>query len=594
MTKKKADQTELPEVPADIPLSAADNTSPSVIDTIKDIKKIIKKTASAKSAEPAEKIAETVEPIEPGNAAELVESAEEIESVESAKPVKPAEPIEKPVPKTQAKQPEAPRKHIKYAILGCGSIGYNIFDELKEEDENVTLIDINEKRVQDLRDHRHQVMMGDMTSDELYDKMPIPEVVFVLSSSTEANLSAVIHLHEHFPDANIIARSTDPFTSEELAEKGADVVLYPQTVFARSALSHMETLRATRHAQKLSRLLSSWNGILGIITHKNPDPDAISSAMALSAIAESASDGKLQCRIYYEGNVGHQENRAFVNLLDIKMERLTQENLAECNYLALVDCAGAGINNDLPADTPINIIIDHHSQEGVNRVRTPEFIEVQPEAGATASIMTQYIKELFIPLNTKVATALFYGIRSDTKEFQRNVHPHDLYDAAYLLPFTDKALLEIVMAPSISQETLDIIGRSIENSVVKQGYLFSNVGYVRNRDALPQAADMLLNLEGVNTDLVYGITDTAIICSARNRDIRIHIGDVMKEAFSSIPGASAGGHATMAALSIPLSAFSLAKDKETLLSMIVEPIFANFLKLVGITKDESDDVSPAA
>ncbi|HJJ31386.1 MAG TPA: DHH family phosphoesterase [Methanocorpusculum sp.] len=556
MTKKKAEQAELTEVPAET-LSAEINTAPSDIPSDIDTK-----TDTKKSAKKAETAADTPEAGEP-------------------------------VLKVSAKQPETPRRHIKYVILGCGSIGYNILEELKEDDENVLLVDINEKRLQDLRDHRHQVMLGDMTTDELYDKMPVPDVVFVLSSSTEANISAVTHLHELFPDANIIARSVDPFSSEELAEKGADVVLYPQTVFARSALLHMETLRSTRHAQKLSRLLSSWDGTLGIITHKNPDPDAISSAMALSTIAESASEGKLQCRIFYEGNVGHQENRAFVNLLDIKMERLTPALLKECDHLAIVDCPGPGVNNDLPADTPVEIIIDHHSHEGVVHAVAPAFIDVIPEAGATASIMTRYIQELFIPLNTKVATALFHGIRSDTNEFRRNVHPHDLHDAAYLLPFTDKALLEIVMAPSMSQETLDILGRAIENSVVKQGYLFTNVGYVRNRDALPQAADMLLNLEGVNTDLVYGITDTAIICSARNRDIRIHIGDVMKEAFSSIPGASAGGHATMAALSIPLSAFSLAKDKEALLSMVVEPVFENFLKLVGINKDESAEVSPA-
>ena len=547
MTRKKADQAELTEVPAEEAPAVIDN-SPADTNTKKNTKK--------------------------------------------PEPAIPEKPAQEPAPKPIIKQTSSPKK-IKYAILGCGSIGYNIIEELQENDENVIIIDSDEKRLQDLRDHRHQVMLGDMLSDELYEKMPEPEVAFVLSSDKDANLSAVVHLHERYPQSNIIVRSTDPFTSEELVEMGADVVLYPQTVFARSALSHMETLRATKNAQRLHTLLGSWEGTLGIITHKNPDPDAISSAMALSAIADDASSGKLRCRILYEGNVGHQENRAFVNLLDIKMERLTPEILAECNHLALVDCSGAGINNDLPSDTPVNIIIDHHSQEGVIRAVTPDFMEIQSEAGATASIMTQYIQELFIPLNTKVATALFYGIRSDTKEFQRNIHPQDMHNAAYLLPFTDKALLEIVMAPSISQETLDIIGRAIENSVVKQGYLFTNVGYVRNRDALPQAADMLLNLEGVNTALVYGISDAAIICSARNRDVRIHIGDVMKEAFSPIPGASAGGHATMAALSIPLSAFSLAKDKEALLSMIVDPVFANFLKLVGITKDESAEDSPA-
>ncbi|HJJ44132.1 MAG TPA: DHH family phosphoesterase [Methanocorpusculum sp.] len=486
---------------------------------------------------------------------------------------------------------ESPNKKIKYIIFGCGSLGYNILEELHEDDENVLLIDIDEKRLQDLRDHRHQVMAGDMLSDELYTKIPEPEAAFVVSASKEVNLSAVVNLHNKFPQCNIVARSTDPFSTEELADNGADVALYPQTVFARSALNHMEVLRATRSAQKLHNQLSSWEGALGIITHKNPDPDAISSAMALTAIAEDAAAGKLKCRILYEGNIGHQENRAFVNLFEIKMERLTPEILAECSHLALVDCGGPGINNDLPADTPVEIIIDHHSQEGVVRKITPEFVDIREEAGATASILTQYIQELYITISTKVATALFYGIRSDTKDFQRNIYPQDMHNAAYLLPFTDKALLEVVMTPSMSKETLDIMGRAIQNSVIKQGYLGSNVGYIRNRDALPQAAEMLLNLEGVNTAFVYGITDTAIVCSGRNRDVRLHLGDVMKEALSSIPGASAGGHATMAALSIPLSTFSLAKDKEKLLDMVIEPIMKNIMRLLGLTKDDGENES---
>lgn len=488
-----------------------------------------------------------------------------------------------PAPQTQK------NKKIKYIILGCGSIGYNVLEELHEPDENVLVVDFDEKRIDDLRDHRHQVMLGNITDPAFYEKLTEPEVVFILSSDKDANLFGVQQIRKRFPAANIIARSIDPFSTDQLADSGADVVLYPQMVVAKSAVNHMINLLAARNAQRLHALLSGWSGTLGIITHKNPDPDAISSAMALSVIAADASNGKLKSRILYEGNIGHQENRAFVNLLEIKMEHLTPEILAECNYLALVDCVAPGLNNDLPPETKINIIIDHHSAEGVVRKTQPDFLESRPDAGATASILTQYLQELYLPLDTKVATALFYGIRADTREFQRNVSPMDLHNAAFLLPYADRALLEIVMTPSMSQETIEVIGSAITNREVIHGYLFTNVGYVRNRDAIPQAADMLLNLEGVSTSLVYGITDTSIILSARNKDIRLHVGDVMKEAFSGIPGASAGGHATMAALSIPLNAFSLVKDKEELLSMIIDPVLSNFMKLVGISEEESNE-----
>ena len=220
-------------------------------------------------------------------------------------------------------------KKIKYIILGCGSIGYKVLEELHESDENVLIIDYDEKRLDDLRDHRHQVMRGDMTDEAFYETIPEPEVAFILSSNKDANLAAVLHIRARFPSSNIIARALDHFSSDQMADAGADVVLYPQTVVAKSAVNHMVNLIASRNAQRLYSLLESWSGTLGIITHKNPDPDAISSAIALSAIAEEASKGKLKCRILYEGNIGHQENRAFVNLLEIKMEHLTSSSCAE-------------------------------------------------------------------------------------------------------------------------------------------------------------------------------------------------------------------------------------------------------------------------
>ncbi len=491
---------------------------------------------------------------------------------------------------TQAVSQKNKNKQIKYLILGCGSIGYNVLEELSESNENILIVDSDEKRIDDLRDHRHQANVGDISDPLILTKLPEPEVVFVLSSDKDANLSAVQNIRKAYPNVNIIARAVDLFSTDQLADNGADVVLYPQKVVAKSAVNHMANLIASRNAQNLYSLLSSWSGTLGIITHKNPDPDSISSAMALSVIANDASKGKLATRILYEGNIGHQENRAFVNLLEIKMEHLTKEILAQCNYLALVDCVAPGMNNDLPPSTKINIIIDHHSAEGVVRENKPEFLESRPDAGATASILTQYLQELYLPIDTKVATALFYGIRADTHEFQRNISSQDMYNAAFLLPHADRALLEIIMAPSLSQETIEVLGNAIMKREVKQGYLFANVGYVRNRDAIPQAADMLLTLEGVTTSMVYGITDTHITMSARNKDIRLHVGDVMKEAFAKIPGASAGGHATMAALSIPLNAFSMVKDKEELLSMVIDPILSNFLKIVGISDGDGDEI----
>jgi nanoRNase/pAp phosphatase (c-di-AMP/oligoRNAs hydrolase) len=471
---------------------------------------------------------------------------------------------------------------IIYCIFGCGTNGYNIILELAKEHERAIVVDKDETRVRNLRDQKYDAYQRDIASPDFLSGLPAFDIAFVMTGDGEANLAAVLSIKKRNPVIQVVARSTDPVNGQKLTAAGADFVLYPQEVVARQAILQIKKQHSSRISQRLFSLLASWEGTLGIITHKNPDPDAISSALALAEIAKQANGKTLATRILYEGNIGHQENRTFVNLLDIKMEHLTADALSHCNYLAMVDCEGPGANNDVPPQTKINIIIDHH-REGKQAAAQSNFVDIRPGVGATASIMTQYLQELDVPVDKRVATALLYGIRTDTKEFKRNVTPQDLSYAGFLLPLTDAGLLDKIMSPSMSQETLDVIGKAIHERKIQSGYLFANVGYVMNRDALPQAADLLITLEGVNTALVYGITDSAIVISARNRDIRLHIGNALSEAFGDM--GDAGGHPNMAAATLPLHYFMKVENKAGLLEIVIEPVLKKFRDLVGLENE---------
>jgi len=481
----------------------------------------------------------------------------------------------------------APMQESRYVIFGCGTTGYNIILELAKENEKVLVVDRDEQRVRHLRDQKYDAYVRDIRAADMLVGLPQPDIAFVMSGDPDANLAAVTAIRKRYPSTHIIARAADPVSGQKLTGAGAELALYPQEVVARAAILQIRKQHVSRLSQRLFTLLAGWEGTLGIITHKNPDPDAIASAMALSAIARQANPKNLAVRIFYEGNIGHQENRTFVNLLDIKMERLPPEALTACNYFARVDTPAPGANNAVPPGTKIAIVIDHH-KDAKHGVSPGAFTDIRPGLGATASILTQYLQELDIPVDKRVATALLYGIRADTKDFRRNTTPQDLNYAGFLLPLTDSDLLDKIMSPSLSQETIDVLGKAIVNREIVSGYLFSNVGYVMNRDALPQAADLLITLEGVNTALVYGITDTAIIVSARNRDIRLHIGNALSEAFGDI--GDAGGHPNMAAATIPLHYFTRVEQKAELLSITIAPILQKFKNLVGIENEGKKNV----
>jgi len=81
---------------------------------------------------------------------------------------------------------------------------------------------------------------------------------------------------------------------------------------------------------------------------------------------------------------------------------------------------------------------------------------------------------------------------------------------------------------------------------------------------------------------VYGLSEEVVHLSARNKDIRLHLGEVMGQAFGDIGGA--GGHPAAAAAKINLGLFEGAKDKESLLKLAEEAITDRFLKAIGMAE----------
>jgi nanoRNase/pAp phosphatase (c-di-AMP/oligoRNAs hydrolase) len=282
-----------------------------------------------------------------------------------------------------------------------------------------------------------------------------------------------------------------------------------------------------------------------VVAHDNPDPDAIASAVALQHVAERAGTPAEAC---YFGDISHQENRALVNLLEFELTDLDADaDLSRFGAVALVDHSRPGVNDQLPEDTEIDIVIDHHPPRAPVEAR---FVDLRSDVGSTSTLLTDYLRRLGIEPSPALATALLFGIHVDTREFSREVALEDFEAAAYLVGYADTALLERIESPSASVETFEIIGRAIVEREVRGDVLTTYVGEVTDRDALAQAADRLLGLEGIATTLVFGCLDDTIYVSARARGTGVDLGEALRDAFGQI--GSAGGHADMAGAQIPV------------------------------------------
>ncbi|WP_277555622.1 DHH family phosphoesterase [Halobaculum limi] len=326
---------------------------------------------------------------------------------------------------------------------------------------------------------------------------------------------------------------------------------------------------------------------INIVCHNNPDPDCLASALALGRIAAAA--GIDERRILYSGDISHQQNRAFVNILGIDLtpfEGSTIRDRPPGSILAFVDHSVPGENNPVPTDTPVDIVIDHHPAEGVEA----RFVESREEVGAAATILTDYIRTLDVDLDADLATALLFAIRSDTLDFLRGATAAE-YDAAeFLHEYADYEMIRQLSTPSVTGGTVDAISTAIDNRRTYGAVLLSHVGRTTERDAIPQAVDYLVRLEGVETAIVFGVVRGTVQISARSPDARVHVGNVLRTAFEDV--GSCGGHHDMAGGEIPLGILGdYESDDDQLLEILEEVITARLFAELNLSDGSGDSGS---
>ncbi|MGQ0536891.1 MAG: NAD-binding protein [Methanobacteriota archaeon] len=466
-----------------------------------------------------------------------------------------------------------------YIVVGCGSVGFATAKLLLDRGKEVLILDRDKKRVQDLRDAEFQAIAADSSDLPRYkDEFERASGVLLLAPDVDANLAALKFLKSEIPRVFVLARAPDPVAAEALEQGGADHTLLPAEVLSRSILRLIQDYEAHRAGDELTEIIKGARSI-GIFLQSNPDPDALASGLALTRICRELG---VPATTYYGGAIGHQENRAFVNLLDLELVQVGKKDdvmdlVQRHDKIALIECSIPGKNNVLPRNVIPNIVFDHHqvAEEDV----VADFADVRPALGATSTILTKYVQQLGIPVDAMLAVALLYGIRTDTRTFTRGVTAEDMAAATFLSAYADMELLEKIESPPMSSETLDVLGRAIRNREVYGSFLVSCVEFINDRDILPQAADFLLNLEGVSTVLVFGIVEDTIHMSARSRDVRVNLGEALEKAFGK---QQAGGHATMAGGQIKLGIFGNIEHPDALVQLARDAVRRQFFQALGI------------
>ncbi|AGB36856.1 DHH family phosphoesterase [Natronococcus occultus] len=461
-------------------------------------------------------------------------------------------------------------------VLGCGTVGRQTITQLPECDGRLLVVTEDDQTVETLRDESVPAREGDPTAPELLASVDRPELVFVAGDRTDRNRLALERARERFPSATIVAYLGGKPTPEDRAafDELADRVIDPERALGDAVLEATTSAPADA-AIRLRQHLQGIDGRLAVVMHDNPDPDAIASAVALAGIAESVGVRADPC---YFGQISHQENRAMVNVLGLDLRNLEPgESLEEYDAFALVDHSRPGVNDQLPEDLHIDVVIDHHPPRGPV---PSDYVDLREHAGATSTVLTEYLDQFGSAFDRATATALLYGIRVDTDEFTREVSSADFEAAATLWPHVDTDVLRRIEQPSLEGETLDTIARAIKSREQRGSVAAASAGRIGDRDALPQAADRLLTMEGVDTSLVFGFIDEMVFVSARSRASDVDLGEALRDAFDRI--GSAGGHADMAGAQLEIGILGAADDDQvdSIVSVVEEVITDRFFEAI--------------
>jgi nanoRNase/pAp phosphatase (c-di-AMP/oligoRNAs hydrolase) len=326
--------------------------------------------------------------------------------------------------------------------------------------------------------------------------------------------------------------------------------------------------------EELEKVLSrATDKPLVILIGGHPDPDAIGSALAHRRICERLG---VSATIAHSLPISRSENRALVKLLNVSMARISDgSDLEQFGYLSLVDASAAEAGLQLPPHLELLTVVDHHRPASIPKA---PFVDVRHDVGATCTMYAEYSERGLAPFTnegrdeTVVATALYFGIQTDTDDFALAT-PADFRAAAYLKPFCDAEALSRVGRRTITAETMEAIGRALSDLEVVRDFAIAGVGRVTavNRDSIPTAADFILRREDIDTVLVYGIVEERVDGSLRTKSPSVDPAAFMHNAFGEDGTGRpyGGGRADMGGFQIPLGLFAGDHDNDEMLWRMV-------------------------
>ena len=229
-----------------------------------------------------------------------------------------------------------------------------------------------------------------------------------------------------------------------------------------------------------------------IYMHDNPDPDALAAASGLKRLVEHEVGAEVTLAL--GGIVGRAENRAMVEALRIPLTPIEELSPTRFDRLAIVDSQPGTGNNSLPKRR-IDIVVDHHPIRSESAAAP--WSDVRSDLGATSTIVLEYLRDRRVPIDSRLATGLFYALRTETRDLGRESTEFERAAYLHLVPLVDHQLLYRISHPKVSREHFAALDRALRSASVFGDVVAVNLGVLSYPDLVAEVADLLLSFEGL-------------------------------------------------------------------------------------------------
>lgn len=287
------------------------------------------------------------------------------------------------------------------------------------------------------------------------------------------------------------------------------------------------------------------NDTLAILMYGSPDPDAVASAMALREILQKTQP-LAKCIFVATEHVIRHQNAEFIREMKIEIHMLDKVNLHDFRLIAIVDAQPTFFGERL-GDVKPQIVLDHHPCKSIWHA---SLADVRPAYGSLSTMLTEYLLAARVRIPKRIYTALLYGIKSDTANFERDASLEDI--GAYYLTYSraNRQLIRRIELNQIPDRFLKYFDLAYHHRRRYRDRMISFLGSVESADVCVQVADFFIRVINVYYVIIAGIAKEKLVIIFRGDGYRQDCGAIARKSFS--PLGMAGGHRSAARVEIPM------------------------------------------